>query len=111
PFEVFPMIAINFNTTSDYHWNEYDKANSLYVLVALGDYEGGELCFSQLQMVVHLRPGQIVAFASRLLLHTYIKARIKKGANRPMVSKQDLNNAQSLNHRTHLSKPKAKQIQ
>ncbi|CAG8718697.1 7892_t:CDS:2, partial [Racocetra persica] len=41
----------------------------------------------------------------------YIKAGIKKGANRPMVSEQDLNNAQGLNHRTYLSKPKAKQIQ
>ncbi|CAG8806989.1 19875_t:CDS:2, partial [Racocetra persica] len=69
PFGVFPIIAINFNTTSDYHWDEHDKANSLCVLVALEDYEGGELYFPQLQMVVHLRPGQIVAFASHLLLH------------------------------------------
>lgn len=141
PFGVFPMIAINFNTTSDYHWDEHDEANSLCVLVALGDYEGGELCFPQLQMVVHLRPGQVVAFASRLLLHgnfsltrgirhsvvyfvhdtffyhlrdftkVYIKAGIKKGANSPMASEQDLNNAQALNRRTRLPKPKAKQIQ
>ncbi|CAG8852076.1 8855_t:CDS:2, partial [Racocetra persica] len=27
PFGVFPMIAINFNTTSDYHWDEHDEAN------------------------------------------------------------------------------------
>ncbi|CAG8687323.1 22458_t:CDS:2 [Racocetra persica] len=101
PFGVFLMIAINFNTTSDYHWDEHDKANSLCVLVVLEDYEGGELCFPQFQIVIHLRPGQIVVFASRLLLHgnfsdftkAYIKARIKKGANRPMVSEQDLNNA------------------
>ncbi|RIB25529.1 hypothetical protein C2G38_2165703 [Gigaspora rosea] len=44
-FGVFPMIAINFNTTSDYHWDEHDEANSLYVLVALEDYERKELCF------------------------------------------------------------------
>ncbi|CAG8560083.1 3938_t:CDS:2, partial [Racocetra persica] len=77
--------AINFNTTSDYHWDEHDEANSLYVLVALGDYDGGEL--------------------------SYIKAGIKKDANRLIVSEQDLNNAQGLNHRTHLPKPKAKPIQ
>ncbi|KAF0442576.1 calnexin independence factor cif1 [Gigaspora margarita] len=119
PFGVFPIIAINFNTTSDYHWDEHDEANSLCVLVALRDYEGGELCFFQLQMVVHLRPGQIVAFASRLLLHgnflvtkgSDTKVKIKKGANRPMVSEQDLNNAQGLNDRKQLLKPKASQIQ
>ena len=119
PFGVFPMIAINFNTTSDYHWDEHDEANSLCVLVALGDYEGGELCFPQLQMVVHLRPGQIVAFASRLLLHgnfsvtkgirhsvvyfvhytffhhlrNFTKVYAKAGANRLVVFEKDLNNA------------------
>ncbi|KAF0424066.1 calnexin independence factor cif1 [Gigaspora margarita] len=38
-------------------------------------------------------------------------AGIKKGANSPMASEQDLNNAQALNRRTRLPKPKAKQIQ
>ncbi|CAG8813978.1 25881_t:CDS:2, partial [Racocetra persica] len=105
PFGVFSIIAINFNTTSDYHWDEHDEANSLCVLVALEDYKGGELCFPQLQIVVYLRPGQID------FTKAYIKAGIKKSANRLMVSEQDLNNAQGLNHRTHLPKPKAKQIQ
>ncbi|KAF0420317.1 calnexin independence factor cif1 [Gigaspora margarita] len=96
PFGVFPMIAINFNTTSDYHWDEHNKTNSLCVLVALGDYEGGELCFPQLQMNFP---------------KVYKKAKIKKGANGPMVSEQDLNNAQGLNNRKQLLKPKASQIQ
>ena len=38
-------------------------------MVALGDFKGGELCFPQLQIVVPLRPGQVVVFSSRLLLH------------------------------------------
>ncbi|CAG8574706.1 2018_t:CDS:2, partial [Racocetra persica] len=42
----FLMIAINYNTVSDYHWDENDEPNSLCCLVALGDFEGGELCFS-----------------------------------------------------------------
>ncbi|CAG8597615.1 26886_t:CDS:2, partial [Racocetra persica] len=87
------------------------KLLDLCVLVALEDYEEEELCFLQLQIVIYLRLRQIIAFASCLLLHAYIKARIKKGANRPMVSEQDLNNAQGLNHWTHLPKLKAKQIQ
>ena len=69
PFGVFPMLAINFNTISDFHWDEHDEPNSLCCLVALGDFEGSELCFPQLQIIVPLRPGQVVAFSSRLLLH------------------------------------------
>ncbi|CAG8850170.1 17888_t:CDS:1, partial [Racocetra persica] len=41
---------------------------------------------------------------------TYLEARIEK-ANGPIVSEQDLNNAQDLNHRDQLFKPKASQIQ
>ena len=69
PFGIFPMIAINFNTRSDFHCDEHDDPNSLCCLVALGDFEGGELCFPQLQIVIPLRSGQLVAFSSRFLLH------------------------------------------
>ena len=41
----------------------------LCFLAALGDFEGGELCFPQLQIVVKLKPGQVVTFSSYLLLH------------------------------------------
>lgn len=68
-FGVFPMIAINYNTISDYHWDENDEPNSFCCLVALGDFEGGELCFPQLKIIVPLRPGQVILFSSRLLLH------------------------------------------
>ena len=73
PFGIFPMIAINFNITSNYHWDEKDEPNGLCFLVALGDFEGGELHFPQLQIVVKLRPGQVVAFPSCLLLHGNFK--------------------------------------
>src|SRR5436305_14524833 len=68
-FWNFPMIAINFNTISDYHWDEHDEPNSLCYLVALGDFDSGQLCFPQLQIVIPLKPGQIVAFSSRFLMH------------------------------------------
>nr|CAG8625078.1 2038_t:CDS:2 [Entrophospora candida] len=68
-FGVFPMMAINYNTISDYHWDANDVKNGFCCLVALGDFEGGELCFPQLKIVVVLQPGQLVAFSSRLLLH------------------------------------------
>ncbi len=68
-FGIFLMIAINFNIISDYHWDANDEPNCLCFLVPLGDFEGGELCFPELQIVIPLQPGQVVAFASQLLLH------------------------------------------
>jgi hypothetical protein len=72
-FGIFPMIAINFNVISNYHWDEQDEPNSLCLLVALGDFEGGELCFPQIQIVVKLHPEQALAFSSHLLLHGNFK--------------------------------------
>ena len=68
-FGIFPTIAINFNVISNYHWDSNDTPEGLCFLVALGDFEGGELCFPQLQIVVKLKSGQVVAFPSYLLLH------------------------------------------
>ncbi|CAG8675726.1 19520_t:CDS:2, partial [Racocetra persica] len=91
------------------------------------DFEGGELCFPQLQVVVHLLSGQVVAFASRILLHgnftvikgirhsivyfvhnsffhnlwdfdpAYIEAGIEKG-NGPIVSDRALTNPNRIKH-------------
>ncbi|CAG8850576.1 3399_t:CDS:2, partial [Racocetra persica] len=79
------------------------------------DFEGGELCFPQLQIVVKLKPGQVVAFSSRLLLHVYndLEEGIERNARGSIVSiipRQDLNNAQGLNRQTRLLNPKANQI-
>ena len=63
------MIAINYNSISNFHWDEHDEPNCLCCLVALGDFDRGELIFPQLQIIVLLRPEQVVAFPSRLLLH------------------------------------------
>ncbi|GBC53468.2 hypothetical protein GLOIN_2v1721053 [Rhizophagus irregularis DAOM 181602=DAOM 197198] len=50
-FGIFPTIAINFNVISNYHWDSNDDPNGFCFLVALGDFEGGELCFPQLQIL------------------------------------------------------------
>ena len=68
-FEIFPTIVINFNAISNYHWNSNDNLDGLCFLVTLGDFKGGELCFPQLQIVIKLKSGQVVAFSSCLLLH------------------------------------------
>ncbi|RIA93555.1 hypothetical protein C1645_819177 [Glomus cerebriforme] len=63
------MIALNFNVISNYHWDDNDDLNSLCFVIALGDFKGGELCFSQLEIIVELKPRQVVAFPSKLLLY------------------------------------------
>jgi len=70
---MFTVIAINYNSIIDVHWDEHDEPNSLCCLVALGDFKGGELIFPQLQIIVSLRLGQVVVFLSRLLLHGNLK--------------------------------------
>ncbi|RHZ46862.1 hypothetical protein Glove_606g131 [Diversispora epigaea] len=57
-FGIFSIIviAINFNTISDYHWDENNTPNCLYCLVSLGDFRDGELYFSQLHTLVPLQP-------------------------------------------------------
>ena len=50
PFGIFPMIAINFNIISNYHWDEKDEPNGLCFLVALGDFEGDELHFPNFRL-------------------------------------------------------------
>ncbi|RHZ76539.1 hypothetical protein Glove_196g94 [Diversispora epigaea] len=63
------MIAVNFNTISDNYCDKHDNPNCLCILIALGNFDGGELCFFQLKIIIPLCPNQIVAFSSRLLLH------------------------------------------
>jgi hypothetical protein len=69
PFGIFPMIAINYNIISNYHWDKSDTSNGLCCLIPLGDFQGGDLYFPQLHVRVPLQPGQVVAFNSHYLLH------------------------------------------
>src|SRR5207248_2922127 len=68
-FGIFPMIAINYNSISDYYWDKNDNPNSFCCLVALGDFEGDEVCFFQLKIFVSLKPGQVLLFPSCWLLY------------------------------------------
>jgi hypothetical protein len=72
-FGIFPMISINYNIISKYHLDKNDHENSLAFLVVLGDFEGGEICFPEIKLVVKVRPGQVLAFSSRFLRHGNLK--------------------------------------
>jgi len=74
-------------------------------LVALGDFEGGELCFPQLQIIVPLR--------NFTKIYKDRKDGIERDVNGlviPMIPQQNLNDANGLNRQVRLNKPKANQI-
>ena len=135
-FGIFPTIVINFNAISNFHWDDNDDPNALCVLVALGDFEGGELCFPQLQIVVKLKPGQAVIFPSCLLLHgnlpitrgirfskvyfvhkSFFKHQknfdklYKQAENDTIIQPEDLYNAHDLNKRPLLTTAQKFQIE
>ncbi|RIB24233.1 hypothetical protein C2G38_2169140 [Gigaspora rosea] len=110
PFGVFPMIAINYNTISDYHWDKNDKPNSLCCLVALGDFKGG------------IR-NSVVYFVNSSFFHhlrnfTQEYQDLKNGIDRDAdgnrvykkIRRQNLEVASKLNKETRLLKPKLSQV-
>jgi len=63
------MCAVNFNTICGYHIDRDDDKYGFCWLVPLGDWEGGDVIFPQLNIRVKLKPGNILAFRSNLLIH------------------------------------------
>ena len=63
------MCAVNFNTICRYHIDRDDDKYGFCWLVPLGDWEGGDLIFPQLNVRIKLKPGNILAFRSNLLVH------------------------------------------
>ncbi|CAG8630967.1 3716_t:CDS:2 [Acaulospora morrowiae] len=68
-FGAFPTIGINFNVICQFHRDLKDHRNTLCVVCPLGNFEGGELVFPELKLIVHVKQGQAVAFRSNLLVH------------------------------------------
>jgi hypothetical protein len=68
-FGAYPTMAINFNTICQFHRDLKDHCNSLCVVCPLGVFEGGELVFPELKLVLHVKQGQAVAFRSNILVH------------------------------------------
>ncbi|CAG8776642.1 3052_t:CDS:2, partial [Racocetra persica] len=86
PFGVFPMIAINLIP--------------LVTIIGMNGHTSS----------ARTNHSICLTFITPWQFFIYKKAGIEKGSG-PIVSEQDLNNAQGLNHHEQLSKPKAKQIQ
>ena len=68
-FGIFPTVSINFNIICQFHRDLKDHRNTLCVVCPLGNFEGGELTFPELKLVIHVKQGQAVAFRSNILVH------------------------------------------
>ncbi|CAG8730949.1 5772_t:CDS:2, partial [Rhizophagus irregularis] len=68
-FKVFGMCAVNFNTICGCHIDRDDDKYGFCWLVPLGEWKGGDLIFPQLNIRIKLKPGNILAFRSNLLVH------------------------------------------
>jgi hypothetical protein len=61
---MFGMCAINFNTIFGYHIDRDDDKYGFCWLVPLGEWKGGDLIFSQLNVHIKLKPRNIFKFIS-----------------------------------------------
>ena len=69
-FKVFGICVVNFNTICSYHIDHDDDKHKFCWLVPLGDWERGDMIFSQLNIRVKLKPKNILAFRSNLLIYS-----------------------------------------
>src|SRR6185436_1384571 len=68
-FGAFPTVAVNFNIISQFHRDLKDHCDSLCVICPLGTFEGRQLVFSELKLIIHAREDQAIAFRSNILVH------------------------------------------
>ncbi|CAG8711811.1 6173_t:CDS:1, partial [Gigaspora rosea] len=69
-FGAFPTIAINFNVISQFYRDLKDHRNTLCVVCPLGSFEGGQLIFPELKLIIYAKQGQAIAFRSNILVHS-----------------------------------------
>ncbi|CAG8468951.1 7835_t:CDS:2 [Acaulospora morrowiae] len=68
-FGAFPTTAVNFNVISQFHRDLKDHRNTLCVVCPLGSYEGGQLVFPELKLIIYAKQGHAIAFRSNILVH------------------------------------------
>ena len=75
PFDLWPLMVANFLSPQTAHRDFEDYHAGYCCLVPLGDYTGGEIHFSELQLTIPCQPGDVILFRSDLLLHQVLPYR------------------------------------
>jgi hypothetical protein len=70
PHTPFTAVYLNKNLRSAYHRDKGNLPNTMSVITVVGgNYTGGELCFPRYRIAFALRPGDVLFFPGRELLH------------------------------------------
>ncbi|PPR05289.1 hypothetical protein CVT26_011613 [Gymnopilus dilepis] len=69
PVYPFTGFVVNFNVTTSIHRDWKDFSLCCVLAISDDDCEGGELCFEELGLVMKLKSGDMVLFASSRLSH------------------------------------------
>lgn len=69
----FLSVVVNLNVATSAHRDRKDKG--LCVVIAIGEFEDGELCLYELGLVVPLRSGDVLLFPSARITHYNIHFR------------------------------------
>ena len=67
PVHPFLSLVINLNVATLAHRDRQDK--ELCVVLAVGDFDGGDLCLYEPGLVVSLQNGHFIAFPSYKITH------------------------------------------
>jgi hypothetical protein len=65
----FCMTVLNIQPATLGHRDDSDMVDSICLVMALGEFHGGELCLYEAGVVIELPPGGVVAIRSKRDLH------------------------------------------
>jgi hypothetical protein len=83
-FAGFPGMAVLEGNSENEHIDSRDSKNGMCCCTALGDFTGGEIEFSTLNLRFAMRPGDVILFRSHLLHHR--SAEVTSGRRFALVS-------------------------
>jgi hypothetical protein len=84
PFKADPVtrpfagVVLNFCVSTRGHRDFIDKW--ICVVIPFGEWEGGDICFYELGLVIDLKPGHILIFRSSEITHFNLHFTGKRGS-------------------------------